>query len=337
VLVASAGTTLSDKELLAKLTARPLFRQSDGKDGEADLGERVHLLMQDFPTLFKTAGTTQLEPLIRTFARELIALVHIDHDACLGLLRLLPMPAPAARHCLLSATVVLDMIEQTLALENPLVESTVCATLTMNVAAMRLHSDLADRQIAIDAEQRDSISRHPQDSLKLLEVSGVQDRNWLAAVAQHHENLDGSGYPNSLRGEEILRIARSIRIADFYVAKIRGRRYRQAVSTRSAFKHIFGDERNRLDSQLALLLLRRLGLFPPGTLVRLSSREIAVVARKQGSSETAGNVIAFLGPSGKLLKTPVERNTTQVNYTILNIAEIEPSWPEIRWETFWGY
>jgi hypothetical protein len=337
VLVASAGMTVSDQEQLAKLSARPLFRLSSGDSNDGHLGERMHRLMRNFPVTFKTAGTARLEPLIRMFAQELITLAHLDHDACLGLLRLVPMADPAARHCLLTAAVALDMAEQMLAPNDPLIEATVCAALTMNIAAMRLHSDLTERRTSIDAEQRDSISRHPQDSLKLLEVSGIQDRDWLDAVGQHHENLDGSGYPNGRRGEDICRAARIIRIADFYVAKIRGRRYRPAVTAQAAFKHIFGDERTRLDSHFALLLLRRLGLYPPGTLIRLASREIAVVMRKQGGGETPGKVIAFFGPYGRLLKQPVERNTTQTSYAILNVVEIEPNWPEINWAAFWGY
>jgi HD-GYP domain-containing protein (c-di-GMP phosphodiesterase class II) len=337
VLVASAGLTLTDKEQLAKLTARPLFRQSAGDNDSANLGQRLLLQMESFPYTCKAAGTSQFEQAIRGHARELISLARVDHDASIGLLRLLPMADPAARHCLLTAIIALDMAEQMLAPNDPRIEAIICAALTMNIAAMRLHSDLTERRTFIDSEQRDSISRHPQDSLKLLEVSGVHDREWLTAVGQHHENLDGSGYPNGLRGEDICLAARIIRIADFYAAKIRGRRYRPAISAQAAFKHIFGDERARLDNHLALILLRRLGLYPPGTLIRLASKEIAVVMRKQGSGETPGKVIAFLSPNHRLLKEPAERNTAQIGYAFLNTAEIEPDWPEIDWKIYWGY
>jgi HD-GYP domain-containing protein (c-di-GMP phosphodiesterase class II) len=337
VLVASEGTTLTDPLQLAKLSARPLYRRADGDEGDSDLAVRLRAVMDDFPASFKMAGTARFEPAIRDHARTLIRLGHLDHDACLGLLRLLPMRDETARHCLLAALISMDMAEQTQPADDPLVETAVCAALTMNAAAMRLHADLTEHRAVIDNAQRDSIVRHPEDCLKLLRAGGLQDGNWLDAVAQHHENLDGSGYPHGLHGEDIPIAARIIRIADYYVAKIRGRRYRPAISTRSAFKRIFGEERARLDSRYALLLLRRIGLYPPGTLVRLASRETAVVVRKQGNGESAGNVIAFYGPAGKLLKEAAERNTSQAGYVILNVTEIEPHWPQIRWEGFWGY
>jgi hypothetical protein len=337
VLVAGAGMLISTPEQLTKLCARPVFRKTEGDAGGAHFSLRLHNLMRDFPSVFKLAGTDQLEPSIRLASHEITALAHQDHDASLGLMRLLPMANPAARHCLLTALVSLEMAKQLLPPDDPLIDTTVCAALTMNIAAMRLHTELSDRASFVDDSQRDSIARHPQDSMKLLEASGLTDRDWLSAVGQHHENMDGSGYPQGLRGENISMTARIIRIADFYVAKIRGRRYRPALTTQSAFKHIFGDERVRLDSHIALLLLRRSGLYPPGTLLRLANREIAVVVRKQGNGETPGNVLSFMGPSGRLMKYPTERNTAQNNYACLNVVEIEPHWPEIQWEAYWGY
>lgn len=335
VLVARAGMMLADAEQLAKLMDRPLFREAAGAD--ADMSARLRRLLRNFPLAFNAVGPGRLEPMIRILGHEIKALAHLDHDACLGLMRLLPMPDPAARHCLLAALLALDMAEQMSAPDDPLIDVSVCAALTMNIAAMRLHNDLAERRGFSDQSQRDSIARHPQDSLNLLQASGLRDMDWLTAVGQHHENLDGSGYPDGLRGDAIGTAARIIRIADFYGAKIRGRRYRPALSTRSAFKQIFGDERGRLDSHFALLLLRRLGLHPPGTLLRLSDREVAVVTRKQGSGEIPGKAIAFIGPHGRLLKAPMERNTKLADYAILDVVEADSNWPAIPWESFWGY
>jgi HD-GYP domain-containing protein (c-di-GMP phosphodiesterase class II) len=207
----------------------------------------------------------------------------------------------------------------------------------MNIAAMRMHADLEDQPQPLNWMQRDSIDQHPGDSLLMLQAGGLRDPDWLKAVAQHHENLDGTGYPKQLRGDEVVIAARILRLADFYVAKIRSRRYRPAETTRTAFRNIFGKERSRLDGKIALVLLRKLGLYPPGTLMRLANKEIAVVVRKQGNGESAGRVVVFLAPNGRLLKQPLERNTSQTDFAILNITEIESEWPDIRWPRFWGY
>lgn len=336
VLVAAAGLEISDERDLAKLTSRPLFRRIEKPSDGTDLVTHLRNLMRDYPASLKTVGTTQLETDIRAQSRRLIELSRLDHDACLGLVRLLPMRDPAARHCLLSALVALDLAEQ-LPLPEEHLEPLLAAALTMNVSAMRLHTELSEGFIGMNHDVRQLIHQHVDDSVQRLTESGIEDPVWLAAVRQHHENLDGSGYPGKLMDEDIGLPGRILRVADYYVAKITGRRYRPAKSTQFAFKQMFGHERGRLDSRISLLLLNSNGLYPPGTLVRLANKETAVVMRREGDRNGAGHAMAFMEVRGKLIKEPVERNTALVKYAVLNVTEPEPHWPEIRWEEFWGY
>lgn len=336
VLVASAGLLINDADQLGRLVARPLFRNADPNMGGADLVERLRFVMLEYPQVLKAAGSHTLETAIRDLARELIALVKMDHDACLGLLRLLPMRDPAVRHSLLTALITLDLADL-LELPEATLESATAAAMTMNIAAMPLHAELSDGRLRFNPDIRAEMRQHPEHGRKLLEASRVTDPVWLAAVHQHHENLDGSGYPLGLRNEAIDTPARLIRIADYYTAKISGRRYRPPKSSKYALKQLFGSERGRLDNRYSVLLPRLLGLYPPGTLVRLATREIAVVTRKEGGGESAGHVMAFMEMRGRMLKEPVERNTAQVNFAVIGVTEAEPNWPDIGWEAYWGY
>lgn len=336
VLVARAGMQINNADQLARLAARPLFRNADAGIGATDLVDRLRFVMLEYPQALRSAGTRTLEPAIRDLVRELIALARMDHDACLGLLRLLPMRDPAVRHSLLAALVALDLADL-LELPDTTLEAVTAAAMTMNIAAIPLHAELSDGRLRFNPEIRTEMRLHPEHGRKLLEASGITDPVWLTAVHQHHENLDGSGYPLGLRGEAIDTPARIIRIADYYAAKVSGRRYRPPKSSGYAIKQLFGSEHGRLDSHYLVQLPRLLGLYPPGTLVRLATREIAVVTRKEGSGETAGHVMAFMDMRGHLLKAPVERNTAQVNFAVIGITEAESNWPDIGWDACWGY
>jgi hypothetical protein len=336
VLVASAGMTVADQTQLARLTARPLYRKVDPGMPGANLADRLRYVMQEYPLMLKAAGTPTLELGIRDLASELTALARLDHDACLGLLRRLPMRDPAARHCLLTALIALDLADQ-INLPDAVKASATAAAMTMNISAMRLHAELNNGSLQFSPEIRAEMRRHPEASAGLLETSGIDDPIWLDAVRQHHEHLDGSGYPLGLRNDEIGISGRLIRVADFYAAKISGRHYRAPKAPKFVFKHLFGNERGRLDGYYSVLLPRLLGVYPPGTLVRLATRETAVVTRKEGSGETAGRVTAFMDVRGRVMKEAVERNTTQVNYTVLGVTEAEYNWPDIPWASYWGY
>jgi len=73
------------------------------------------------------------------------------------------------------------------------------------------------------------IRRHPQTSYEVLKVI---DFPWpvAEAILQHHERLDGSGYPRGLKGKEIIREARILAVADVVDAMINHRPYRPARS-----------------------------------------------------------------------------------------------------------
>jgi len=336
VLVATAGTVVESPDQLVRLRERSLFREV-GENDDSDVAQRINSLIRHFPTTLRAAGSTRLEPLIRLVAQDIMNLAELDHDATLGMLRLMPVANTAIRHCLLTALLAQDMAKLSLPPKDPQIETTVCAALTMNIAAMDLHRMLDEYQGPLDSGVRDLIGRHPNAGAEILRRSRVRDKLWLETVTQHHEQMDGSGYPAGLKKDEISIPARILRIADFYVAKIRGRRYRRAVSARSAFRELFGTERSRLDNRLALMLLRRIGLFPPGTLVRLSSRETALITRKQGSDENVGKVIAFINPSARPHQQPIERNTNQPDFSVIGIVDPDPDWPAINWPAFWGY
>jgi putative two-component system response regulator len=92
----------------------------------------------------------------------------------------------------------------------------------------------------LTAEEFDEIKRHPAEGRRLLE--GMRTLAYaLDVVTYHHERLDGSGYPEGLRGEEIPLTARVVTIADIYDALTTPRTYRSAMSRDEALR-VMADE-----------------------------------------------------------------------------------------------
>ena len=81
------------------------------------------------------------------------------------------------------------------------------------------------------------VKTHPQAGYNLLKDI---DFPWPVAeiVLQHHERLDGSGYPQGLKGKEILQEARIIAVADVVEAMASDRPYRKALGIEAALKEI---------------------------------------------------------------------------------------------------
>jgi len=149
----------------------------------------------------------------------------------------------------------------------------------------------------------------------LLEMSGVTDGDWLAAVAQHHESADGSGYPKGLR--EVNDIAALVRRVDIYTAKLSPRKGRSAMAADKAGRMMFMQEPGH---PMTIALVKEFGVYPPGCLVKLASGETGMVVRR-GATVTSPIVAVMSSPYGASLTTPLRRDTSQREYNIHSVVE----------------
>lgn len=105
----------------------------------------------------------------------------------------------------------------------------------------------------LTAEERKEIQRHPAESERILQHIPLQEgyANMLTIIRQHHERMDGSGYPDGLSGDDILLQSRLMAIADIYDAVTQERHYKPAF-TRSEAMKILGQEsrEGKLDKRL---------------------------------------------------------------------------------------
>ena len=335
VLLAGAGMLLADETQFNKLSSRPLYQQTEAGAESIQLLERLGELAKHTTSLLAGPEQGLSEEELRLLARAFLALFRADPDACLGYPRLTPI-APACLSHSLQVMFTAVLLADRLDFSDDQTESLAAAALTMNMADIPLHERLHQQNGYISGEDWARLRAHPAEAGAMLERAGVTDKDWLDCVRQHHENIDGSGYPGNLAGSQITLPARILRVADFYCAKINGRHYRPPKSLRVAFKELFGAERAQLDTQIATLLLRRIGLFHPGTLVRLANRENACITRlgRNGNTRFA---VSFMDARGRPLESPKDRNLETRIYAIRNLITPEPVWPKINWNLLWGY
>jgi putative nucleotidyltransferase with HDIG domain len=99
----------------------------------------------------------------------------------------------------------------------------------------------------------------------------------LAIIAQHHELADGSGYPREFRLDEIAPLARVVSLVNFYDNLCNPTVLGQALTPHEALSYIFARCRNKFDNRILQFLIRSLGVYPPGSIVKLSNGAIAMV------------------------------------------------------------
>jgi HD-GYP domain-containing protein (c-di-GMP phosphodiesterase class II) len=185
------------------------------------------------------------------------------------------------------------------------------AALTMNIAMVDLQAKLATQVSPLTAKQREAVNEHPMRGAEMLEEAGITDELWLEAIRQHHEVRDGSGYPRGL--SDICELAELLRFADIYTARLSSRATRPAMSAQQA-----GRELHQMaeSSPLAAALIKAFGIFPPGSVVRLASGEMGIVARN-GEKAYRPVVAVLTNSAGEPRLTPVMRDSSDDSHAVV--------------------
>ena len=109
-----------------------------------------------------------------------------------------------------------------------------CAAMIYDAGFLGIDPDLLSSTTLTD-EEKEAMKEHVNLAEKYL--SFVPKKYWSVfedAAMKHHENIDGTGYPKGLKGDEIPQIARLIRVAESYVSLSSRRSYRGAMDKESA-------------------------------------------------------------------------------------------------------
>ena len=282
----------------------------------------------------------------RDLAQNALAAWRLDADACIGFARLERFDRPSVCHAVLVALLVAEMGEAHGFSQSEMIEL-VGAALTMNLGSLRMHDDMFAQAGGLDEDTREALLAHPARAERLLKRIGGFSEVWLSAVAQHHENLDGSGYPLGLMRGEISLPARMLRVADVLAARLLGRKRRnpqywslhKARDREQLIRHVFKDDLERLDHTLVRMLMGRLSAFPPGSLVRLSNGELAVINRRQTAQEISPRAaLTVMDASGRLQIEPRLRKIGQNDLRIMAYAhDDQPRMATFDWQPVWGY
>jgi putative nucleotidyltransferase with HDIG domain len=100
----------------------------------------------------------------------------------------------------------------------------------------------------------------------------------IAIIREHHELFDGTGYPARLKGEAISPLARIVVIANYYDEMCNPPALADALTPHEALSLMFAKLRSKFDPKFLQVLIRCLGVYPPGTIVQLSNGAIGMVA-----------------------------------------------------------
>lgn len=138
-------------------------------------------------------------------------------------------------------------------------------------------SSLKNAAKRLTGAEYEEIKKHPVHGLELLKRLGDISQEVIRVVHEHHERLDGSGYPRGIKNGHIHEHAMIVGIVDMFEAMTHDRPYRKRMALYDALKELINMGADVVEPQYVEALVRRIGLYPMGSWVELSSGEIGKV------------------------------------------------------------
>jgi HD-GYP domain-containing protein (c-di-GMP phosphodiesterase class II) len=151
------------------------------------------------------------------------------------------------------------------------------AGLLHDIGKVSVETELLNKKTRLTEQEHIRLREHAPYGHRLL-VKGNASEIALVVARHHHERADGSGYPDHLTGDKISFYARMAAICDVYDATTSDRPYKEAWQPAHALRKMAEWSRNQYDTQVFHAFVRTVGIYPIGTLVRLKSGYLGVVA-----------------------------------------------------------
>ena len=168
--------------------------------------------------------------------------------------------------------------------------------LLMDIGKTRLPESLLQRVGPLAADEVALVRSHVEHGLAILASSGITDTDVADIVRTHHERYDGSGYPRRLAGHAIPLAGRMLGIIDAYDAMTTPRPYRVALSRYRTLRQIYAARDMLFQAEMVEQFQVCLGVYPTGSLVELSTGEIAVVAAQNQVRRLRPRVVVLSAP-----------------------------------------
>jgi putative nucleotidyltransferase with HDIG domain len=145
----------------------------------------------------------------------------------------------------------------------------------------------------LNRAELDYLRMHPKYGFDILAPSESFPRLALLVVYQHHECVDGSGYPKGIKGLQIHLLSKLVAIADVYDNHCNKRNPAESLTPYEALSYMFSRQKTALDEKLLSSFIRCLGIYPPGTVVQLNNGAIGMVIAVDPENQLQPSIVMY--------------------------------------------
>jgi putative nucleotidyltransferase with HDIG domain len=177
----------------------------------------------------------------------------------------------------LNVSILAMMLAKNLKYSADEVKSVGLGAMFHDIGKLKIPSQILRKTTALTAPEQNFIKLHPKLGLELLGLTQQFPTEAKAIVEQHHEYLDGTGYPAGLKAEAINKLARIVAVVNEFDNLCHPADMTQARSPHHALSVMFKTMKGKLGDLEMKVMIKMMGIYPPGTVVMLSDKRVGIV------------------------------------------------------------
>lgn len=269
-----------NEEMLAQTgQLAPMNKPKHGVNEEIHVAERIH---QEAVTLVDTilvdaklGNVIDLNP-INNLAEDMLGSLYRNHNAlaCLGRIR--EKDTYLMEHSV-NLAVLMSIFAKSMDLDRHILLQTVAGAMLHDIGKIMIPDEILHKPGKLTDDEFEIMKSHVVlGHDHLCTTHGIAPLS-IQIAAEHHERMDGSGYPKGLKGDEISPFGRMAAIVDVYDAITADRCYHKGMTPTMAIKRLLEWSGTHLDRSLVDHFIRCIGIYPVGSLVLLESGRLGAV------------------------------------------------------------
>ena len=163
-----------------------------------------------------------------------------------------------------------------------------------------------------ESHEFEIMKQHVMRGAEVLSITTGLGDNFLKPALEHHERVDGTGYPYHRKRDEISQFGMMAAVVDIYDAITSDRCYHKAKPAHEALQFLYMiSQKGHLEPTIVQRFIQIVGVYPVGSLVILNTGETAVVRRINRHAPLEPVILVVKGDGNTILATPQEHDLSQ--------------------------
>ncbi|KTF14659.1 MAG: HD-GYP domain-containing protein [Pseudoalteromonas sp.] len=269
-----------------------------------------------------TSGLSLNVKVLDEIASEIVSSVFRNANAMSILTRIKDKHSYNWRH-MINCAIFTAVFAKYLGYKEPLVQELAMGALLHDLGQAKLPQGIFSKPSKVTNNELVAIKKHVAQGLGLVKGEKGITPLMLDMIVNHHERLDGSGYPRAIQGDKISRPARIMAIVDVYDAMTADRPHQDGDEPINALRYLLANKQ-MFDAELVQHFIKCLGVHPVGTIVKLTNDRLALVLEGNKLNPIKPKIKLFYNAKHSHHITPKNIDLSEHTHDIKILASVKP-------------